>query len=51
MTEPVNIEKDNIGKVNVHSSGPTETDEMKILASLYYYNSETGVFYEARYGD
>lgn len=51
MTEPAGIEKTLIDKVNVHSSGPTEGDEMAVLASLYFYNSETGVFFSSRYGD
>ncbi len=51
MTEPINIEKANIEKVNVHPSGPTEDDEMKILASLFFYDSDKGVFFKRRYGD
>lgn len=50
MTDPiVNIEKANIEKVNVHPSGPTEDDEMAILASLFFYKD--GVFFLERFKD
>lgn len=53
MSEPIDdsMAFDNINKVNVHPSGPTEEDEMGVLASLYFYNAETGVFFAQRYGD
>lgn len=52
MTEPdstQSIEQANIGSVNQHPSGPTESDEMAVLASLYYYKD--GVFFNERYAD
>lgn len=38
-------EQDHINKVNVHDTGPTEADEMEVLASLYAYDSVLGVFH------
>lgn len=44
-------EQDHINEVNVHPTGPTEADEMEVLASLYAYDSKLGVFHASLFDD
>lgn len=43
MSTP-DAESAHMDEVNRHPTGPTESDEMEVLNSLYEYDEETGTF-------